>query len=101
MRAHVHDRIQAAGRAPGLDDGGFFAVNAMRMEKGYRHWGHDIGIEDTPYEAGLGFAVAMDKPGGFLGRNALARRQTGKPLIGRLVQVTLAARFCTMTSRSG
>ncbi len=89
MMAHVHDRMQDAGRDLGLDDGGFFAVNAMRMEKGYRHWGHDIGIEDTPFQAGLGFAVAMDKPGGFLGREALARQQTGKPLTRRLVQVAL------------
>ena len=40
-------------------------MNACRMEKGYRHWGHDIGPEDDPLEAGLGFTVAWDKPGGF------------------------------------
>jgi glycine cleavage system aminomethyltransferase T len=51
--------MQEAGRGPGLEDGGVFAVNAMRMEKGYRHWGHDIGFEDTPFQAGLDLAVAM------------------------------------------
>ncbi len=42
------------------------------MEKGFRHWGHDIGPEETPLEAGLGFTLAWDKPGGFLGRDPLA-----------------------------
>ena len=45
------------------------------MEKGYRHWGHDIGDEDTPLEAGLQFAVAWDKPGGFVGRERLSRQR--------------------------
>jgi 4-methylaminobutanoate oxidase (formaldehyde-forming) len=47
-----------------------FALNACRLEKGFRHFGHDIGEEDTPYEAGLGFAVCLDK-GDFVGRDAL------------------------------
>ena len=64
-------------------------MNACRMEKAYRHWGHDIGDEDTPLEAGLGFAVAFDKPGGFLGRDALLRqREAGIPR-RRLVQFKL------------
>jgi 4-methylaminobutanoate oxidase (formaldehyde-forming) len=45
------------------------------MEKAYRHWGHDISDEDTPLEAGLGFTVAWDKPGGFIGRDALCRQR--------------------------
>ena len=52
--------------------------NSLRMEKGYRHWGHDISPDDTPLEAGLGFAVAWDKPAGFVGRDALtAQREAG------------------------
>ena len=43
--------------------------------RAYRHWGHDIGPDDTPLEAGLGFAVAWDKPSGFLGREALMRQR--------------------------
>jgi hypothetical protein len=59
------------------------------MEKGYRHWGHDIGEEDTPFNAGLGFAVAMEKPGGFIGRDALAAQRAAGPVARRLVQVRL------------
>ena len=47
----------------------------MRIEKAYRHWGHDITDEDTPLEAGLGFAVKFDKPGGFIGRDALLQQR--------------------------
>jgi heterotetrameric sarcosine oxidase gamma subunit len=84
---HVFDRIVEAGANFGLRMGGYFAINALRMEKGYRHWGHDIGEEDTPREAGLGFAVAMDKPGGFIGHGALV--QKAGQLTRRLVQLRL------------
>jgi glycine cleavage system aminomethyltransferase T len=47
----------------------------LRIEKAYRHWGHDITDEDTPLEAGLGFAVKFAKPGGFIGREALLHQQ--------------------------
>jgi 4-methylaminobutanoate oxidase (formaldehyde-forming) len=58
------------------------------MEKGYRHWGHDITDDDTPLEAGLGFAVSWSKSGGFIGRDALARqKQAG--VKRRLVQFAL------------
>ena len=53
-------------------------MNNCRMEKAYRHWGHDIADEDTPLEAGLGFAVAWDKPGGFIGREALLKQRDRK-----------------------
>jgi 4-methylaminobutanoate oxidase (formaldehyde-forming) len=58
-----------------LRPAGHFCLDACRLEKGFRHWGHDIGPDDTPLEAGLGFAVAWDKPGGFLGRDALLRQK--------------------------
>jgi 4-methylaminobutanoate oxidase (formaldehyde-forming) len=65
-------------------------MNALRTEKGYRHWGHDIGIEDTPLEAGLAFCVAWDKPGGFIGQEALSRVRDAGPPGRRLVQLRLA-----------
>ncbi|MFN0046045.1 MAG: FAD-dependent oxidoreductase [Sphingorhabdus sp.] len=84
----VYDEIVAAGAAFGLKHCGYHALNALRMEKAYRHWGHDITDEDTPLEAGLGFAVKMDKAGGFIGREALLRqKETG--LKQRLVQFLL------------
>jgi len=64
------DTIWAAGTSHGLVAGGYKAIDSMRLEKGYRVWGADISPEDTPYEAGLGFAVKLDK-GEFLGRDAL------------------------------
>ena len=87
--AHVFDRLVEAGADFGLRHGGYFAINSLRMEKGYRHWGHDIGEEDTPLQAGLGFAVAFDKPGGFIGREALLRQREAGPVRRRLVQVRL------------
>jgi len=84
----VYDEIVAAGANFGLKHCGYHALNALRMEKAYRHWGHDITDEDTPLEAGLGFAVKMDKVGGFIGRDALlAQKETG--LKQRLVQFLL------------
>ena len=57
------------------------------MEKGYRDYGHDIDNTDSVLEAGLGFAVAMDKPGGFLGREAVLAKKAEGPLRRRIVQV--------------
>ncbi len=88
---HVFERILDAGQAHGLKLAGFHAMNACRMEKGYRHWGHDIGIDDTPLEAGLAFTCAFDKPGGFIGREAvldLKLKQSGPPR-RRLLQFKL------------
>ncbi|GMB79316.1 FAD-dependent oxidoreductase [Shinella zoogloeoides] len=88
---HVYDTLMEAGQDLGLKNAGFFALNSMRMEKGYRHWGHDIGEEDTPFESGLGFAVAMDKPGGFIGRDALAAQKAAGLVKRRLVQVKVTS----------
>lgn len=87
--AHVFDELLGAGTEFGLRMGGFFAINSLRMEKGYRHWGHDIGEEDTPFQAGLGFAVALGKPGGFTGREALLRQKAEGPLTRRMVLLRL------------
>ncbi len=89
MASYVFDRITEKGADFGLGNAGFFALNSMRMEKGYRHWGHDIGMEDTPIEAGLKFAVKFDKKGGFIGRDALLRQLEQKALKKRLVQFML------------
>jgi glycine cleavage system T protein len=85
---YVYDRIVAAGEAVALRHAGFHALNSLRIEKAYRHWGHDITTHDSPLEAGLGFAVSWDKPGGFIGREALLRqREAG--VRRRLVQFVL------------
>jgi glycine cleavage system aminomethyltransferase T/glycine/D-amino acid oxidase-like deaminating enzyme len=71
----VYDEIVGAGEKFGLVHAGYHALNSMRIEKGYRHWGHDITDEDSPLEAGLDFAVKFDKEGGFIGREALLEQK--------------------------
>ncbi|HEX5997069.1 MAG TPA: aminomethyltransferase family protein, partial [Jiangellales bacterium] len=84
---HVYDRLVEVGRAVGLRHAGLKALSSLRMEKGYRDYGHDIDNTDSVLEAGLGFAVALDKPGGFIGRDAVLARKAAGPLTRRLVQV--------------
>jgi 4-methylaminobutanoate oxidase (formaldehyde-forming) len=84
----VFDALMQAAPSVGGRLAGYHALNSLRMEKGYRHWGHDISDEDTPLQSGLGFAVAMKKPGGFIGLEALqAQKEAG--LTRRLVQFAL------------
>ena len=85
----VFDVLMEAGKSFGLTLCGYHALNSLRMEKGYRHWGHDISDEDTPLQAGLGFAVALNKPGGFIGQAALLA-QKAQGLTRRLLQFALA-----------
>ena len=74
----VFDTLWAAGVDHGLRLAGMHTLDSCRLEKGFRHWGHDIGDEDTPLEAGLAFACAFDKTPPFIGREALQRqRQDG------------------------
>jgi 4-methylaminobutanoate oxidase (formaldehyde-forming) len=84
---HVYDRVIAAGESFGLRHAGLKALGSLRMEKGYRDYGHDIDNTDSVLEAGLGFAVDLDKPGGFIGRDAVAAHKAAGPLTRRLVQV--------------
>ena len=70
----VFDALLEAGASFNLKLAGLHALDSCRIEKAYRHWGHDIGEEDTPLEAGLMFAVKLDK-GDFIGRDALLRRR--------------------------
>ncbi|HET6521065.1 MAG TPA: FAD-dependent oxidoreductase [Geminicoccaceae bacterium] len=84
--AHAFDAL--FGAAPDIKLAGFHALNSLRLEKGYRHWGHDITDHDTPIEAGLAFACALDKDAPFIGRDALLRqREAG--VARRLVQFAL------------
>lgn len=85
---HVFDLLLQVGGAHGLVLAGYHAMNSLRIEKAYRHWGHDIDSETTPIEAGLGFAVAWDKRDGFIGREALSR-QRADGVKRRLVQFRL------------
>jgi 4-methylaminobutanoate oxidase (formaldehyde-forming) len=72
--------IWAQGQPLGLVAGGYRAIDALRLEKGYRVWSSDITPEETPDMAGLGFAVRLDKPAEFIGQAALrAAREAGPP----------------------
>lgn len=75
--ALVYDTLMAAGADLGVANAGHYAINSLRLEKGYRAWGAELSPEDTPLEAGLSFAVAWEK-GDFIGRDALLeQRQAG------------------------
>jgi 4-methylaminobutanoate oxidase (formaldehyde-forming) len=71
--------LWAAGEPHGMRAGGYRAIDALRLEKGYRVWSSDITPEETPFEAGLGFAVKLDKSADFIGREALALRRAEGP----------------------
>ena len=79
----VFDLLMADGADLGLRLAGYHALDSLRSEKGYRHWGHDITPADTPLEAGLGFAVSFKKTTDFIGRAAL-EQQKAKGLSRRL-----------------
>jgi len=86
---HVYERIVEAGAHFGLRHAGLKALASLRMEKGYRDYGHDIDNTDTVLEAGLGFAVDLKKAGGFLGKEAVLAQKNAGPLRKRLVQFLL------------
>ncbi len=73
--ATVYDAICEAGQELGLVDAGHYAVNSLRLEKGYRAWGADLTPDDTPLEAGLSFALAWDKEIPFIGKDALLKQR--------------------------
>ena len=84
----VYDELAQGGRELGLRDAGYYALDSLRMEKAYRAWGREVTIDDTPWEAGLGFAVRLDKAVPFLGREALLE-QREKTLTKRLLTFVL------------
>jgi 4-methylaminobutanoate oxidase (formaldehyde-forming) len=83
--ATVYDSLIEAGAAFGLVDAGYYAIESLRLEKSYRAWGRELTPDYTPWEAGLGFAVRLDK-GDFLGRAALVAAKA-KPLTRRCVSL--------------
>lgn len=84
---HVYDQIIEAGKSFGLKHAGLKALASLRMEKGYRDYGHDIDNTDDPLETGLGFAVDFKKPDGFIGKDALLKKKEAGPMTRRLMQV--------------
>jgi heterotetrameric sarcosine oxidase gamma subunit len=84
---HVYDRLVQVGSRFGLRHAGLKALASLRMEKGYRDYGHDIDNTDSVLEAGLGFAVDLKKPGGFLGKDAVLAKKAAGPLMRRLLQI--------------
>jgi len=70
----VYDALMAAGKAHGIANAGYRAIESLRLEKGYRAWGSDIGPDYSPLEAGLGWAVKLKSNAAFLGRDALVAR---------------------------
>jgi 4-methylaminobutanoate oxidase (formaldehyde-forming) len=83
---HVYDLLVEAGEAVGLKHAGLHALDTLRLEKGYRDYGNDIDNMDTALEVGLGHFVDFEKPGGFIGREALLRQKESGVLEQRLVQ---------------
>ncbi|EJL82747.1 glycine cleavage system T protein (aminomethyltransferase) [Polaromonas sp. CF318] len=75
MARHVYLALMDAGRALGIRDAGYYALDALRIEQGRRAWGAELGPDETPWEAGLGFSVKLDKPADFIGRAALLNSQ--------------------------
>jgi glycine cleavage system aminomethyltransferase T/glycine/D-amino acid oxidase-like deaminating enzyme len=83
----LYDALGSAGAEFGLKDAGYYTIDALRIEAGRRAWGAELGPDETPWEAGLGYAVKLDKPAAFIGREAL-QRQRVEGLRKRLVLFT-------------
>lgn len=89
--AGVYEQIVDNGARYGLRHAGMFALNHCRLEKAFRHFGHDIGEEDTPFETGLGFAVNTEKTSAFLGQERLrSQKAAGSKLPYRTVAVAVS-----------
>ena len=88
MARHVYLALHQAGGDLGLRDAGYYSLDALRIEQGRRAWGAELGPDETPWEAGLSYAVQLDKPSEFIGKVALlkSRRQ---PLRKKLVTLVL------------
>jgi 4-methylaminobutanoate oxidase (formaldehyde-forming) len=81
------DTLWAAGQPDGLVAAGYKAIDTLRLEKAYRYWSGDISPDYTPYEAGIGFAVKLDKKSDFIGKEALLKQK----------QEGLKRKLCCMT----
>ncbi len=71
----LYDALWSAGESCGLKDAGYYTIDALRIEAGRRAWGAELSPDETPWEAGLGYAVKMDKAAPFIGRAALAKQR--------------------------
>jgi 4-methylaminobutanoate oxidase (formaldehyde-forming) len=85
MARHVYVALHEAGNDLGLTDAGYYAIDALRIEAGRRAWGAELGPDETPWDAGLAFAVKLDKPAAFIGRDALLAARE-KPLRKKLLR---------------
>jgi 4-methylaminobutanoate oxidase (formaldehyde-forming) len=85
MARHVYLALHDAGKDLGLTDAGYYAIDALRIEAGRRAWGAELGPDETPWDAGLAFAVKLDKPAAFIGRDALLAARE-KPLRKKLLR---------------
>jgi 4-methylaminobutanoate oxidase (formaldehyde-forming) len=85
----IYDALIQAGAEFGLRHCGYHALNSLRIEKAYREWSHDMSPEDSLLDAGLGFTCGWDKPGGFVGRDALLEQRKTGTLKRRLVSFLL------------
>ena len=88
MARHVYLALHEAGADLGLVDAGYYAIDALRIEAGRRAWGAELGPDESPFEAGLTYAVKLDKPADFIGKAALLNAR-GEPLRKRLVTIVL------------
>jgi 4-methylaminobutanoate oxidase (formaldehyde-forming) len=88
MARHVYLALHEAGADLDLKDAGYYALDALRIEAGRRAWGAELGPDETPFEAGLTYAVKLDKGADFIGKAALTKMQ-GQPLRKKLVTVVL------------
>jgi 4-methylaminobutanoate oxidase (formaldehyde-forming) len=85
--ATLYEALMQAGSEFGICNAGYRAIETLRLEKGYRAWGADIGPDHSPLEAGLGWAVKLKGDKAFLGREALIRQK----------QIALKKFLCTFT----
>ncbi len=88
MTRHVYQTLHEAGADLGLRDAGYYALDALRVEMGRRAWGAEIGPDETPFEAGMMFAVKLDKATPFIGQRALREKQR-QPLRKKLVRLVI------------
>ncbi len=88
MTRHVYLELMDAGKDLGIRDAGYYALDALRIEAGRRAWGAELGPDENPFEAGLAYAVSLDKATPFIGKQALLNAKT-QPLRKKLVTVVL------------
>ena len=81
MTRHVYLALQAAGADLGLRDAGYYALDALRIERQRRAWGAEMGPDETPFEAGLWAGVKLDKHANFKGKKALLERKAKGPVL--------------------